>query len=39
VVILTDRLEHPDKVLTTHPFVAPGGRVKHWHPTVTERFT
>jgi mannose-6-phosphate isomerase-like protein (cupin superfamily) len=40
VVILTDPFEHPDKVLTSHLFVSPGGRVsvKHRHPTVAERF-
>ena len=40
VVILTDPFEHPDKVLVSHLYVTPGGRVsvKHWHPTVTERF-
>lgn len=40
VVILTDPFEHPEKVLTSHLFVSPGGRVsvKHWHPTTTERF-
>jgi mannose-6-phosphate isomerase-like protein (cupin superfamily) len=40
VVILTDPFEHPDKVLVSHLFVRPGGRVslKHRHPTITERF-
>jgi len=40
VVILTDPFEHPDKVLTSLLYVTPGGRVsvKHWHPTLTERF-
>lgn len=40
VVILTDPFEHPEKVLVAHLFVSPGGRVsvKHWHPTLTERF-
>jgi quercetin dioxygenase-like cupin family protein len=40
VVILTDPDEHPDRVLVSHLFVAPGGRVaaEHFHPTITERF-
>ena len=39
-VTLTDPREHPDEVLVSHLFVAPGGRVAapHWHPKVRERF-
>lgn len=40
VVVLTDPAEHPDRVLTAHLMVSPGGRVAnaHIHPTVRERF-
>jgi quercetin dioxygenase-like cupin family protein len=40
VVVLTDPLDHPDRVLVGHLFVRPGGRVavEHFHPTITERF-
>lgn len=39
-VVLTDPRDHPDEVLVSHLFVAPGGRVAapHWHPTIEERF-
>jgi len=39
-VLLTDPREHPERVLVTHLFVSPGGRVAapHSHPTLTERF-
>jgi quercetin dioxygenase-like cupin family protein len=39
-VILTDPEEHPDRVLVSHLYVKPGGRVvsEHYHPTLTERF-
>lgn len=39
-VVLTDPDEHPERVLVTHLFVKPGGRVaaEHFHPTLTERF-
>ncbi len=39
-VVLTDPAEHPDRVLVSHLFVKPGGRVaaEHFHPTLTERF-
>ena len=40
VVVLTDPLDHPNRVLVSHLFVRPGGRVavEHFHPTITERF-
>ncbi len=40
VVVLTDPLEHSDRVLTANLIVAPGGRVAtpHIHPKVRERF-
>jgi quercetin dioxygenase-like cupin family protein len=40
VVILTDPVAHPERVLVAHLFVTPGGRVaaEHFHPTLTERF-
>jgi quercetin dioxygenase-like cupin family protein len=39
-VVLTDPLDHPDRVLVSHLYVEPGGRVaaEHFHPTITERF-
>ncbi len=39
-VVLTDPDEHPDRVLVSHLYVKPGGRVaaEHFHPTLTERF-
>jgi quercetin dioxygenase-like cupin family protein len=39
-VVLTDPLEHPERVLVAHLLVKPGGRVaaEHFHPTLTERF-
>lgn len=39
-VVLTDPNEHPQRVLVSHLFVRPGGRVsvKHRHPALTERF-
>jgi quercetin dioxygenase-like cupin family protein len=39
-VALTDPADHPERVLVSHLFVAPGGRVaaEHYHPTVNERF-
>jgi quercetin dioxygenase-like cupin family protein len=39
-VLLTDPLDHPDRVLVSHLYVQPGGRVvaEHFHPTITERF-
>jgi len=39
-VVLTDPATHPERVLVSHLFVRPGGRVaaKHWHPSLTERF-
>lgn len=39
-ITLTDPREHPDEVLVSHLFVAPGGRVAapHWHDTIRERF-
>jgi quercetin dioxygenase-like cupin family protein len=39
-VVLTDPLNHPDRVLVSHLYVQPGGRVvaEHFHPTLTERF-
>lgn len=38
--MLTDPADHPERVLVTHLFVAPGGRVlaEHFHPALTERF-
>ncbi len=40
VVVLTDPLENPDRVLAANLIVAPGGRVAtpHIHPRVRERF-
>lgn len=40
VVVLTDPDEHPDRVLVSHLFVRPGGRVAlaHLHPGISERF-
>lgn len=39
-VVLTDPREHPDRVLVSHLYVEPGGRVSvaHRHPTISERF-
>jgi quercetin dioxygenase-like cupin family protein len=39
-VILTDPRDHPQRVLVSHLYVAPGGRVAvaHRHPTILERF-
>jgi quercetin dioxygenase-like cupin family protein len=39
-VVLTDPEDHQDRVLVSHLFVAPGGRVAvaHRHPSITERF-
>lgn len=39
-IFLTDPADHPDRVLVSHLFIAPGGRVaaKHWHPGIAERF-
>ena len=39
-VTLTDPREHPDEILVSHLFVAPGGRVAapHLHPSLEERF-
>jgi quercetin dioxygenase-like cupin family protein len=39
-VMLTDPEDHPDRVLVSHLYVEPGGRVaaEHFHPTLTERF-
>ena len=39
-MVLTDPLDHPDRVLVSHLYVQPGGRVvaEHFHPTLTERF-
>ncbi len=39
-ICLTDPFEHPDQVLVSHLFVAPGGRVAtaHLHPGLRERF-
>jgi quercetin dioxygenase-like cupin family protein len=39
-VVLTDPDEHPQRVLVSHLYVQPGGRVAtaHSHPTMTERF-
>jgi quercetin dioxygenase-like cupin family protein len=39
-VVLTDPADHPDRVLVSHLYVKPGGRVaaEHFHPTLTERF-
>ena len=39
-VVLTDPADHPERVLVSHLFVAPGGRVvaEHFHPALTERF-
>ena len=39
-VILTDPADHPERVLVSHLYVKPGGRVaaEHFHPTLTERF-
>lgn len=39
-VILTDPRDHRDRVLASHLYVTPGGRVAvaHRHPTITERF-
>jgi mannose-6-phosphate isomerase-like protein (cupin superfamily) len=39
-VILTDPRSHPQRVLVSHLYVTPGGRVSvaHRHPTITERF-
>ena len=39
-VILTDPRDHRDRVLVSHLYVTPGGRVAvaHRHPTITERF-
>jgi quercetin dioxygenase-like cupin family protein len=40
VVVLTDPEEHPDRVLVSHLFITPGGRVAtaHYHPGIRERF-
>lgn len=39
-VVLTDPREHPERVLVSHLYVTPGGRVAvaHRHPNLTERF-
>jgi quercetin dioxygenase-like cupin family protein len=39
-VVLTDPAEHPERVLVSHLYVKPGGRVaaEHFHPTLAERF-
>lgn len=39
-VVLTDPDDHPGRVLVSHLYVAPGGRVAaaHRHPNLTERF-
>jgi len=39
-VVLTDPRTHPDEILVSHLFVAPGGRVAapHFHPGLEERF-
>jgi mannose-6-phosphate isomerase-like protein (cupin superfamily) len=39
-VVLTDPAEHPERVLVSHLYVQPGGRVaaEHFHPTLNERF-
>ncbi len=39
-VVLTDPRMHPQRVLVSHLYVTPGGRVSiaHRHPTITERF-
>jgi mannose-6-phosphate isomerase-like protein (cupin superfamily) len=39
-VVLTDPRGHPDRVLVSHLYVTPGGRVAaaHRHPAITERF-
>lgn len=39
-VVLTDPDDHPQRVLASHLYVEPGGRVAaaHRHPSITERF-
>lgn len=39
-VVLTDPLDHPERVLVVHLYVKPGGRVSvaHHHPVPRERF-
>jgi mannose-6-phosphate isomerase-like protein (cupin superfamily) len=39
-VVLTDPDEHPERILVSHLYVTPGGRVAvaHRHPNLTERF-